>query len=120
MASEIVNPIYILQLLALQIMSAVTQEELKAIVVENMDLMMDSGITKPFTQITMDDKVPIVQSVALQCVVLRTLGELTQFHEGLESLGVAKEMCDHSDLLHKFYVRGTSKVTAGMASEPTL
>ena len=59
---------------------------------------------------------PLVQSVALHSVILRTLGELSQFREGLESLGVAKEMCDNSELLQKFYMKGVGELTAGKAS----
>jgi len=38
----------------------------------------------------MNDKVTVVQSVALHQVILRTLGELSQFCDGLETIGVAR------------------------------
>ena len=58
--------------------------------VENFELLMDSGVTKPCANITLGDKVAVVHFVALQRVIVRTPGELTQFRDGLQCLGVGK------------------------------
>lgn len=68
---------------------------------------------KPFTKITTEDKVSIVQSVALHYVILRTLGELSQFKEGLQTLGVSAMISEHGDLLRGFFVNKKDKLTAG-------
>ena len=47
--------------------------------------------------------VDIVQSVALQHVILNTLGELTQFCEGLNCLGVKDTLSEHKDLMRPFF-----------------
>ena len=102
-------------LLLKQILSASTPDSLKETVVENFELLMDSGVTKPCANITLGDKVAIVRSVALQRVILRTLGELTQFRDGLQCLGVGKEIAEHREILQEFYVKTkTSKLTAGI------
>ena len=51
---------------------------------------------------TLDDKIAIVQSVALQKVILNTLGELVQFKDGLHCLGVGHEIAKHGELLQQF------------------
>ena len=97
----------------MQVSSASSVEELKSVVIDNSELIIESGITKPFTKLSMDDKVSIVQSVALHSVILKTLGELSEFRDGLQSLGVAQAMSANGELLRNFYVKGNSKVTAG-------
>ncbi len=86
-----------------QILSASTPNVLKEIVTENFKLLIDSGITKPCANITLDDKVPIVQSIALDKVILKTLGELEQFKDGLQSLGVGREITKHGEILQDFF-----------------
>ena len=95
-------------------MSANTQDSLKEVVTENFELLVDSGITKPCANITLEDKVPVVQTVALEKVILRTLGELTQFKDGLQCLDVGKEIICHSEILQEFFVKAAnSKITSG-------
>ena len=60
------------------------------------------------------DKIDIVQTVALHYVILKTLGELTQFREGLETLGVAKAMEQHGAFLKDFFEVCKVELTAGM------
>ena len=47
-------------------------------------------------------------------MILRSLGELTQFRDGLQCLGVGKAIADHGQILQEFYViTNDSKLTAG-------
>lgn len=55
----------------------------------HIDLITECGFNKPLTKLELSDRVTIVQAVALHKVILSTLAELTQFREGLASLGVA-------------------------------
>ena len=61
-----------------QFMSAGTTDNLREIVEEYSELLMDYGVMKPSRSVALDDKIVIVQSVALQKVILNTLGELAQ------------------------------------------
>ena len=89
-------------------------DELHSVVGENFDLISECGFTKPTTKPTMDDKVTLVESVALHHVILKTLGELSQFRDGLNTLGVARAMELYGVLLQEFFVNKKSRVTAGV------
>ena len=67
-------------------------DELRSIVGDNFDLISECGFTKPTSKLTIDDKMTLVQTVALHQVILKTLGELSQFRDGLDTLGVARAM----------------------------
>jgi hypothetical protein len=71
--------------------------------VENLDLLLECGFNKAVARIKLNDRVNIVQTVTLHKVVLSTLGELTQFKEGLSALGVLDALKDHPDLLQSYY-----------------
>ena len=60
----------------------------------------------------MADKVDVIQSVALHHVILKTLGEASQFQEGLRSLGVLQQI-QHGQLMSEFFVIRGSKLSAG-------
>lgn len=49
------------------------------------------------------DKVDIIQTVALQEVILDSLAELTQFRDGMKELGVLAMLQSHKDLFRSFY-----------------
>ena len=67
----------------MQILNAQTTEALQEIVLENMDLVIDSGFTKPLTKIDLKHKEQIIQCVTMQKVILVSLAELSQFRDGL-------------------------------------
>ena len=73
----------------------------------------DCGFTKPPSRLSITDKVDVIQSVALHHVILKALGELSQFREGLDTLGIAKAMEQHEVLLQNFFVIKESEVTGG-------
>ena len=90
-------------------------DELRSVVQDNFDLISECGFTKPTTRLGMNDKVTLVQSVALHQVILRTLGELSQFRDGLETIGVARAIEQNSAFLQEFFVKKSSRVTAGVS-----
>ena len=71
---------------------AADDNELRSIVMEekSIDLLIRSGYTKAVFKVSTTDNiiVDIVQTVALQHVILDLLGELSQFCNGLSCLGV--------------------------------
>ena len=86
-------------------------DELRSIVTEeeNIDLLIHCGYTKPVFSVTMTDIVDIVQTVALQHVILDSLGELSQFCDGLSCLGVKEALCEHKDLMCSFFCTDSKK-----------
>ena len=52
---------------------------------------------KPIAKVSLSDKVDIVQTVALQEVILDSLAELTQFRDGMKALGVLSMLQTHKD-----------------------
>lgn len=90
-----------------KVQSACDHDTLQEVVMENADEFFKCGYTKPIARIVIADKVDIVQSVALQHVVLSTLGELTQFCDGLSSLGVGSALKEFKELMHSFFCKDT-------------
>ena len=70
--------------------------------IENFDEVSEYGFTKPSSCLVVSDKVDIIRSVSLHHVIVKTLGELSQFCEGLNTLGVAKAMEENGQLLRDF------------------
>ena len=65
---------------------ATDNNELRSVMEEkSVDLLISSGYTKPVFKVSTTDVVDIVQTVALQHVIL---GELSQFCDGLSCSGV--------------------------------
>ena len=63
----------------------------------------------------LDDRVNIVQTVTLHKVLLSTLGELTQFKDGLSVMGVLDALKEHPDLLQPYYCCDfEDKLTSGI------
>lgn len=106
---DIITMYYVFVLL-LQIESVKTIDDLQSVVLDNFDLMSQSGFTKPTSRLKMEDRVNIVQSVGLHSVILQSMAELFQFRDGLETLKVATAMKNHADLLHDFFVNNPPSV----------
>ena len=77
--------------------------KLQDVAVDNLDLLLECGFNKAVAKIKLNDRVNIVQTVTLHKVVLSTLGELTQFKEGLSTLGVLDALKEHPNLLLPYY-----------------
>ena len=97
-----------------QIETAETIENLKEIVGENFDELMQCGFTKPSTRLVLADRIDVIQTVSLHHVILKTLGELSQFRDGLETLGVGKAMEENGAFVRDFFVIKDLEITAGL------
>ena len=86
-----------------QIEQSTNVADLKQLIGDNIDLVIECGFTKPITKIQLCDKAEIVQMVTLHKVVLASLAELSQFCDGLASLGVREAVKKHSDLFTSFF-----------------
>ena len=91
----------------------VNVEDFRIFANEVYDDIVDCGFTKPLSRLLITDKVDVVQSVALHHVLLKTLGELSQFRDGLEPLKIGKTLEQYGGLLRDFFVIKESEVTAG-------
>ena len=87
---------------------------------EKYDIISECGFTKPSRLSLSTDKIDQVQCIALHHVILKSLGELSQFCESLGSLGVLKAIQEHGELLRDFFVIKKSDLTAGMSHESQL
>ena len=90
-------------------------QEFRQFVGENFDVISECGFTKPSSRLSLStDRIDLVQCVALHHVILKTLGELSQFREGLETFGVLKSIQEYGVLLQDFFVMKKSELKAGM------
>ena len=83
----------------IQISDADSVDSLHSVMMDNIDLLYECGFTKPVTRIDPNDKVDIIQTVSLHLVVLHTMGEITQFQDGLDCLGVKEALSSYRQLL---------------------
>ena len=76
---------------------------MREIATNQIDLLIECGFNKPLINIELSDKVNIIQTVALHKVILGSLAELSQFRDGLASLGVLDAIKKYSHLLCSYY-----------------
>ena len=89
--------------------------KLVSIATEEMDTLIRSGFTKPVRNITLSDKVDLIQTLSLQSVILDSLGELTQFKDGINSLGVGEALGNFQAIMRCFYCTDSkTKIGAGI------
>ena len=70
-------------------------DELRKVAMTQIDLITECSFNKSVTKLELSDRVILVQAVK---VILSSLAELTQFHEGMATLGIAKAMADHPNI----------------------
>ena len=72
------------------------------------------GYTRPVQNLSLGDKVDLVQTISLQQVVVNSLGELSEFRRGLDTLGVARAMEQYPHLLRQFFcIQSKEQLTSG-------
>ena len=76
---------------------------------DNFDELAECGFTKPSTKLLLTDETDI-QTISLHHMILKTLGELSQFRDGLETLGVGKAMEENGQLLWEFFCHQGSRL----------
>ena len=100
--------------LLMQMTSAVDVDSIRGIAIDNSDLLIGSGVTKPLALINAVDKIDIVQAVSLHHVLLHSKAELDQFCSGLEALGVLNAVKKQPPLFRCMFTSdGIQKLTAG-------
>ena len=90
-------------------------EQLKDTLMDEIDIFTRCGFYKPIAKVSLSDKIDIVQTVALQEVILDSLAELTQFRDGMKALGVLSMLQTHKDFFRSFYCTDSvQSLDAGM------
>lgn len=96
-----------------QINSAATQEEMRKVVQEASDVLVDNGITKAPSLVVLQDKADLVKALSLQFIILRSKAELDQLKNGLQTLDVAYEMEQHPELFKPLFTNTRVELTPG-------
>ena len=66
-----------------QLLSATTDEDVKAVVSEGNDTILNCGYTKPLSKLCLDNCSQVVDAMLLHHFVLSRVAQLEQFREGL-------------------------------------
>ena len=91
-------------------------EGLKALCLEEFDLLSSCGFIKPCTAITLEDKNSLVCSISLHYVIGAVKAEIDQFTSGLECFDVLPTLKKSPGVLKDFFCIKTTKVTSGELS----
>ena len=76
---------------------------MKDLLNSNASVLLDNGYNKPICNITLCDKQRIIQTVALNQVIISSLAELSQLRSGLSVLGVGDLMKKYPTVLAPFF-----------------
>ena len=96
-------------------MKCTQSSELQVIMTSNFNLLLDCGFVKPTTLVKLEDKVEIIQAIALNYAILRSKAELDQFCEGLQSCGVLDAIRKYPQLTRDFFtINGRPQLTSGI------
>ena len=87
----------------MQIQEAESDGALRELALENVDFLAQCGYTRPIRGISLTDKVDLVHTISLQHVILNSLGELSDYRRGLDTLGVAHAMEQYPHILRAFF-----------------
>ena len=63
----------------LQVRDADNVEDMRSVAMDYLDLLFECGFNRPAVKLELTDKVNIIQTVALQKVILTSLAELNDF-----------------------------------------
>ena len=77
---------------------------------DSIEILDECGFKKPITRLKLEDKDELIQAVALDRVLLKSLGEATQFRDGLSALSVQESMKKNPDLFMPYYCLTESDV----------
>ena len=96
----------------LQMMPCTELENLRRLVRDNSELILDAGYTKNLQSITISDKELIIRALFLHCTIYRSMAELDQLKAGLNVLGVGNEMEKNPGHFVDFFTRKDHKLSA--------
>ena len=93
-----------------KVLAANNVEELSQQSMDSIEILDECGFKKPITRLKFQDKDELIQAVALHSVLLKSLGEATQFWDGLFVLSVQESMKKNPDLFMPYYCLAKSDI----------
>ena len=100
-----------------QINDASSDEEIREICWDCLDMLCEAGFMKPPAIMKLDDKHGLVRTLSLHHIILRSKAELDQLKEGLSSAGVLEILQKHPQLLKTLFTsEGLTPLTPGTLS----
>jgi len=75
-----------------KVLAANNKEEIQQQCMENIEKLDECGFKRPIIRLTLEGKDDLIRAVALHWVLLKSLGETTQFRDGLSVLNVHESM----------------------------
>ena len=82
----------------------------------NCDLLVDCGVTKPLAQLTRNDIPQLIKSAALHTTILKVKAELDQFSSGIDEAGALHAIKQYLELFRCMFVDQSEVITAGERS----
>ena len=108
------NDVFTFIYICLQLQNAPSNEILRSLLMqERFTFIMDCGYLKPFSTVTINDVTDIAYAVFMEYVVNRSGQELSQFIDGLETLGVTTLIKSNPQAMKQLFVydAGSKRVT---------
>ena len=106
--------VHALNVTYVQVNDAGDDETLRSCCLNEVDLIIDAGYSKPTTALTMLEKGDLVKALKLHYTLLKSLAEINQLKKGLTVHGVGEAMVNYPELMRPvFTVYGTEALTAG-------
>ena len=100
-------------LYAIQIKQSANETELRGLLVEDeFSFVGECGFVKPVSKVSLRDVDTIIDNVCIECVVLRSSNEMSQFLEGLDALHVGSLIKVHPLLLKQLFTYSATQVTS--------
>lgn len=100
-----------------QIEAATDESTLRQVCEGGLNLIVESGFTKPVTSITITSKLEVMNALMMHFTLYRNKAVFDQLRSGLEVLGVSDAMRKYPDILEPFFVGGKRPpLTAGMSA----
>ena len=84
---------------------------------EFLSVCLERGYTKPWTQVSIEDKEDVIHIIALDYLVYRVQAEIDQLAEGLQIAGVLQAFMDHPAECSTLLCRSRRKLTAFTLAE---
>lgn len=78
-----------------------------------MDILLESGVSKPLTQLRTSDIPTLIRTVTLHNTVIKIKAELDQFSSGLNEAGVLSSIHAHPELFQSLFTHHPEILAAG-------
>ena len=87
---------------------------IRSVVINNADVLVDAGFSKPLMKLTLVDKKELMEVLLLHYTIFKSKAELDDMKKGLQSLGVGDMIRLYPDLLQSFFLAtGVEPLTSG-------